>query len=120
MRPPEIDAAWMMIVNHFKSRADTLAARNKELESDHDLSAGAVHAMREAAKTGLNMNCTFVDDEVRLIVGLAQRAILAGLAADAEPATLKRMQEHVETYRAGHEASLGFAILSNDQKDAVR
>lgn len=84
-----------------------MLARLRELEGDHDLSLGAICAMREHTKTGLNMNCTFVDDEVRLLVVLSQRAILAGLADDAHPGTLRRMKDHVEQFRAGHEAALG-------------
>ena len=42
----------------------------------------AVHAMREYTMEGLGFNCTFVDDNMKVIVGLAQRAVLAGLASD--------------------------------------
>lgn len=75
-----------------------------------DLSDEAVHLMRERCKEGLGMNCTWVDDDMNLLVALAQRAVLAGLAADAEPKSLKRMQEASERNREGHEKALGFQI----------
>lgn len=77
-----------------------------------DLHAGAVDAMRRWAKEGLNFNCTFVDDDMRVIVGLAQRAVLAGLASDFTPGMQKRLSEASERHRESHEKSLGRAIGS--------
>lgn len=77
-----------------------------------NLSDEAVYIMREACRTGLDFNCTFVDDEMRLLVALAQRAILAGLAKDADPKTLARMIVRAEENRAGHELVLGGPIKS--------
>lgn len=79
--------------------------------SDDGVAEGAVHAMREWASKGLDFNCTFVDDDMMLIVGLAQRAILAGLAEDCDPSTLGRMKARSEEYRQMHEDSLGFPIV---------
>ena len=59
------------------------------------LDLAAVQEMREIVKNGLGINCTFVDDDVRLVVALARRAIKAGLAEDADPATLKIMKDHL-------------------------
>ena len=92
-----------------------MVQRLRELEGDHDLSLAAVCAMREHTKAGLDMNCTFVDDEVRLLVALSQRAILAGLAEDAHPGTLRRLKEHVEQFREGHERALGRPIPSAER-----
>lgn len=97
-----------------------MSARLRELEGDYDLSVGAVCAMREHTKAGLNMNCTFVDDEVRLLVALAQRAILVGVAEDAHPGTLRRMKEHVEQFRADHEAALGFPLVAAQPPEGAR
>ena len=81
-----------------------------EMANRLDLSKEAVHIMRETCATGLGMNCTFVDDEMTLLVGLAQRAVLGGLATDAQPDTLKRMMNAAEPHRATHEKSLGRPI----------
>lgn len=87
-----------------------------ELANRLDLSKEAVHIMRDTCERGLGMNCTFVDDEMMLLVGLAQRAILAGLATDAKPDTLKRMIAAAEPHRAGHEKSLGRPLMGNKQE----
>lgn len=90
-----------------RNRRRNLNARLLELENDHDLTLGAVHAIREWAKKGLGFNCTFVDDDMKLIVGLAQRAVLAGLATDAQPDMQRRFREAAEPWRAAHEKTLG-------------
>src|SRR5262245_36161839 len=46
--------------------------------------------MRQWCKEGLGFNCTFVDDDMKVIVGLAQRAVLAGLATDFDADMQKR------------------------------
>lgn len=81
-----------------------------EFANRMDLSKEAVHIMRETCANGLGMNCTFVDDEMTLLVGLAQRAVLGGLATDAQPDTLKRMMGAAEPHRAAHERALGRPI----------
>lgn len=81
-----------------------------------DIEAGAVEAMRRWAKEGLGFNCTFVDDDMRVIVGLAQRAVMAGLASDFAPDMQKRFLEAAEKHRADHEASLGYAISTGQGK----
>ena len=75
-----------------------------------DLSDGAVDAMRRWAKEGLGFNCTFVDDDMKVIVGLAQRAVLAGLASDFSDDMRRRFTAAAERDRASHEASLGHPI----------
>lgn len=84
-----------------------------EWEARMDLSHEAVHIMRQTCERGLGMNCTFVDDEMMLLVGLAQRAVLAGLATDAQPDTLRRMTEAAEPHRAAHEKQLGRPLIGN-------
>lgn len=74
------------------------------------LTMGAVHAVREVAREGLGFNATFVDDDMKIIVGLAQRAVLAGLASDCHPPTLARFQAASEKWRDGHEKALGRPI----------
>lgn len=75
-----------------------------------DLSDDAVSEIRKITQEGLGLSTTFVDDGCRLAVVLAQRAVLAGLATDAEPDALKRMTGAAELNRGGHEAELGFKI----------
>jgi hypothetical protein len=72
-----------------------------------ELDIGAIHAMRQCAKEGLGFNCTFVDDDMRVIVGLAQRAVLAGLASDFDPDMQKRFMAAAGKHRRAHEKSLG-------------
>jgi len=78
--------------------------------TDQDVWIGAVEACRRWAKEGLGFNCTFVDDDMRVIVGLAQRAVLAGLASDAKPDMQRRFREAAEPHRAEHEKQLGWPI----------
>lgn len=90
-----------------------LIQRISELEEKQwglDLSAEAVHLMREACQEGLGVNCTFVDDNMSLLVGLAQRAVLAGLDTDAQPDMQRRFREAAEPHRAAHESAIGRAI----------
>lgn len=75
-----------------------------------DLSADAVDACRRWAAEGLDFNCTFVDDDMRVMVGLAQRAVLAGLASDFDAGMQKRFSDAAERHRDSHEASLGRPI----------
>lgn len=77
---------------------------------DAILDADAVRIMRDRAREGLGMNCTFVDDDMNLLVALAQRAVLAGLAIDARPHSLRQMEEAASKHRKGHETALGFKI----------
>lgn len=87
------------------SRRDRIE-RNRHV----DIAAGAVDMMRQTAEVGLGFNCAFVDDDMRVMVGLAQRAVLAGLASDLSDDMQMRMVRASEPHRAGHEASLGRAI----------
>lgn len=91
----DIDEAWMTVVLHFKDRANKAERRSKGLENDYDMTRAALHAVRELVSEGLNINCAFVDDDARFLVTLARRAVLAGLAEDIDPATLKTIKEHV-------------------------
>ena len=76
-----------------------------------DLADEAVGIMRECAFEGLGFNCTFVDDDMRVIIGLAQRAVLAGLASDFTPDMQRRFSQAAEKHREAHEKSLGRAII---------
>lgn len=87
------------------SRRDRIA-RNRHADIAHD----AVDQMRMWAREGLGFNCTFVDDDMRVIVGLAQRAVLAGLAADLTNDMQTRLTAAAEKYRVEHEQALGFAL----------
>lgn len=91
-----------------------------EVESLHfvvscrTLSEEAVSLMRDTCEEGLGFNCAFVDDEMKVLVNLSQRAVLAGLASDAHPATLTRMVAASEKRRAEHEAALGQPFASRE------
>lgn len=82
-----------------------------------EINAGAVHAMREWAMNGLGFNCTFVDDDMKVIVGLAQRAVLAGLASDFSEDMQRRFHIAAEKHRADHESSLGFGLTHREVPD---
>lgn len=87
------------------SRRDRIA-RNRNA----DMAAEAVAIMRRTAETGLGFSCTFVDDDMAVLVGLAQRAVLAGLASDMTPDMQRRMNAASEAHRAAHETALGRVI----------
>lgn len=78
--------------------------------TDREFNSDAIHIIREACLAGLGFNCTFVDDDMRVLIGLAQRAVLAGLAADCTPDMQRRFQEAAEKFRENHENALGFKI----------
>lgn len=80
-----------------------------------DLNADAVNACRRWADEGLGFNCTFVDDDMRVLVGLAQRAVLAGLASDFDSGMQDRFLKAAEKHRADHEQSLGRPITYGNQ-----
>ena len=86
-----------------------LSKRKQKIENQKwaDLNADAVSIMRETADKGLGFNCTFVDDDMKVLVGLAQRAVLAGLASDMTPDMQDRMRKAAEVYRGQHEHALG-------------
>jgi hypothetical protein len=71
------------------------------------LSDAAVATMRRSAKEGLGFNCTFVDDDMNLLVGLAQRAVLAGLITDFDHKVQARFKRAASKHRAAHELALG-------------
>jgi len=81
-----------------------------ERNRNADIAHGSVLACRRWAEEGLGFNCTFVDDDMKLIVGLAQRAVLAGLMSDFSPDMQLRFSAAAEKHRASHEHSLGRAI----------
>ena len=66
-----------------------------------------VGILRDHVWSGLGFNCTFVDDDMRVLVGLAQRAVLAGLASDFSDDMQKRFTAASERHRAAHEKALG-------------
>jgi hypothetical protein len=74
------------------------------------LSDAAVATMRRSAKEGLGFNCTFVDDDMNLLVGLAQRAVLAGLITDLDPKMQARFKRAASKYRGIHERALGYEL----------
>lgn len=87
------------------SRRDRIM-RNRNADLAHD----AVMTCRRWADEGLGFNCTFVDDDMKVLVGLAQRAVLAGLASDFNSDMQRRFSEVAEKHRASHERSLGRPI----------
>ena len=88
------------------SRRDRIA-RNRHADFVSDV----VCEIRRCADEGLGFNCTFVDDDMRVIVGLAQRAVLAGLVSDFTADMQRRFTTAAEKHRADHEKALGFEIL---------
>lgn len=59
------------------------AACAKDRRSDFDYEA--VSWIREQAKRVVGSNCTFVDDDLKLLAHLAERAVLSGLTTDLPP-----------------------------------
>lgn len=89
-----------------------MTEEDKQLAVDvSDLDSEVVHILRASISSALNFNSSYADDDVRLLCCLAQRAVLAGLAADAMPATRQRFERASEPKREMHESALGFAIL---------
>lgn len=80
------------------------------MSDDEILDADVVHVVRAAA-SGLGFNATFVDDDMKVIVGLAQRAVLAGLIGDAKPDMQERFTAAAEQHRGAHEKALGYGIV---------
>lgn len=74
------------------------------------LAEDCVSIMRAKCREWLGFNCTFVDDDMRVICGLAQRAVLAGLASDFSDSMQRRFTEAAEKHRAEHERALGYPI----------
>jgi len=74
------------------------------------LNADVVGIMRDRVNEGLGFNCTFVDDDMNVLVRLAQRAVLAGLVTDAQPDMQRRFSDAAEKRREAHEKALGRAI----------
>jgi hypothetical protein len=61
-----------------------------------DLNGAAIEEMRGVVRDGLGVNCTFVDDDVGLIVGLARAAVRAGIADGVLNETLlKQIKDHL-------------------------
>lgn len=88
--------------------------RIKELEMEvwgADLAQQAIGIMRDTCSAGLGFDCTFVDDDMRVLVGLSQRAVLAGLNADMQTDMQLRMGKASEPFRNAHERALGFPLL---------
>jgi hypothetical protein len=92
-----------------------MSKRDRALKNKYaDLAHDAVAMCRRWADKGLGFNCTFVDDDMKVIVGLAQRAILAGLTCDFNDDMQRRFSEAAEKHRADHEKSLGFVIQKRE------
>lgn len=75
-----------------------------------DMNEMAMSEVRSIVNEGLGVDLTFIDDNVMILVGLAQRAVLAGLASDCQPDMQKRLSEAAEKHRAAHESALGRSI----------
>jgi hypothetical protein len=75
-----------------------------------ELNEEALDACRRIVRDGLGFSATFVDDGIKVLVGLAQRAVLAGLASDCEPDMQRRFSNAAEKHRAEHESALGYLI----------
>lgn len=75
-------------------------------EGDDEFRDGVVDTIRMIVRQGLGFNSTFVDDDVRVAVGLAQRAVLVGLASDFSADMQKRMMEASGRCRVDHAKSL--------------
>ena len=84
--------------------------RLREESNELSICCEYIGSIRVIVKERLGLNTTFVDDDVRLACKLAQRAVLAGLATDAQPATLKRLTNAAEQDRFGHEDALKRAL----------
>jgi hypothetical protein len=87
------------------------AQRKASDVGDVDLREDAISLVRRIAHDGLGGNCAFVDDDMKVIVGLAQRAVLAGLHSDCHAGTRQHFETASEKHRAAHEAALGRPIL---------
>ena len=101
-----------MSVNPITAKQEEEMSRRDRIQRnrDADMAWGAVDACRRWTKEGLGFNCTFVDDDIKVIVGLAQRAVLAGLDSDAQPDMQRRFREAAEKHRGVHEKALGRSI----------
>ena len=102
----------MAVVNPITAKQEEEMSRRDRIQRnrDADMAWGAVDACRRWTKEGLGFNCTFVDDDIKVIVGLAQRAVLAGLDSDAQPDMQRRFREAAEKHRGVHEKALGRSI----------
>jgi hypothetical protein len=74
------------------------------------LNEEALGECRRIVHDGLGLSTTFVDDGIKVLVGLAQRAVLAGLASDCEPYMQRRFLDAAEKHREEHESALGYLI----------
>ena len=72
----------------------------------------AVRCVRKNLTDGLGVTIAFIDDHAALAVALAQRAVLAGLASDAEPDMRDRLRSAAEAHRSSHEKALGHPICN--------
>jgi len=84
------------------------------------MNAAVVAAIRHACKEGLGFNCAFIDDDINVLIGLAQRAVLAGLDADCKTDMRRRFSEATEPNRPAHETALGFTIRKRSATKSSR
>jgi hypothetical protein len=75
-----------------------------------ELNEEALGECRRIVREGLGFSTTFVDDGIKVLVGLAQRAVLAGLASDCGPDMQRRFLDAAEKHREEHESALGYLI----------
>ncbi len=76
--------------------------RERAAEND-----SALASIREIVAQGLGFNSTFIEDDVRIAVALAQRAVLLGLATDFTDDMQTRLATAAEPFRTDHLMSLG-------------
>ena len=80
-----------------------------ELEKAHTMSEGAIHSIRAIAKDATGANCTFVDDDVKLIVKQRDDAIAMAKALEI------RLRELLECYRDLPDQGLRQRLQENEQ-----
>ena len=76
--------------------------RERAAEND-----SALASIREIVAQGLGFNSTLIEDDVRIAVALAQRAVLLGLATDFTDDMQTRLATAAEPFRTDHLMSLG-------------
>ena len=88
------------VIDGLRERAAGLRERAAENDS-------ALASIREIVAQGLGFNSTLIEDDVRIAVALAQRAVLLGLATDFTDDMQTRLATAAEPFRTDHLMSLG-------------
>lgn len=87
-----------------------MAVEIERLRADNSrlmIAEAAIDACRKVVREGLGVESSWVDNNARLVVALAQRAVLAGLDTDGDPETVRKMSLAAEVSRYTHEKALG-------------